>query len=126
MHKGHCNSAVVDSKLINNRGNAYLSLYQTGGVDGLLIQGNTIRTDKGTSDGIAGIFVDANRHGQQYPCRNVHIIDNITAGSGIEIAGAPGERNLIAHNRHEGAGGKIIKRTSTELKDNIGYAVEVK
>ena len=123
MHEGHCNSAVVNSRLINNRGNAYLSIFKTGGVDGLLIEGNTIRTDKGTSDGIAAIFVASDRNGLKYPCQGVHINKNITSGSGIEIGGGAGKDNLISHNRHEGANGRLIIRTEVKQDGNTGYTL---
>lgn len=125
MHEGHCNSAVVDSKLIGNRGNAYLSIFHTGGINGLLIRGNTIRTDKGTSDGIAAIYVMSSRHGQDYPCENVHVLDNVTSGSGIQIGGGPGKGNRVAGNRHEGPNGKIIVGTAVDVTGNTGYT-EVK
>ncbi|HEX41702.1 MAG TPA: hypothetical protein ENN81_06525 [Phycisphaerales bacterium] len=37
MHENHCNAHIKDSRLVNNRGNAYLSLYKTGGI---LIKGD--------------------------------------------------------------------------------------
>ena len=126
MHEGHCNSAIVDSKLINNRGNTYLSLFRTGGIDGLLIQGNTIRTSPKSGTGFAAIFVAADRNDQSFPCRNVRILDNVTAGSGIEIDGSPGEDNVIQGNRHEGPGGKILQHTQATVQDNTGYTVEEK
>ena len=43
MHEDHVNATVKDSVLTNNRGNAYLSIYQTAGIDGLLVEGNDIR-----------------------------------------------------------------------------------
>lgn len=121
MHEGHCNSAIVDSRLINNRGNAYLSLFHTGGIDGLLIQGNTIRTVKGMSDGIAAIYVAAERNNTPYPAHAVRILNNTTSGSGIQISGTPGTDNLIANNHHEGEGGKLVTKTEVELKNNTGY-----
>ena len=35
MHEDHCNSAIVDSRLVGNRVNSYLSIYKCGPIDGL-------------------------------------------------------------------------------------------
>ena len=43
MHENHCNSAIIDSVLRGNRGNAYLSLYKTGLIDGLVVAENDVR-----------------------------------------------------------------------------------
>ena len=47
MHEDHVNSTIHDSVLTNNRGNTYLSLYKTAGIDGLLVEGNDIRLGDG-------------------------------------------------------------------------------
>ena len=46
-HEAHFNSAVKDSRLIGNKGNAYLSSYRVHGIDGRLIRGNDVRVPKG-------------------------------------------------------------------------------
>lgn len=125
MHEDHVNSTVLDSKLINNKGNSYLSIYLTGGINGLLVQGNDIRT----SGGISAIYVVANRSAGRgkwtpFECRNVQILGNTTAGSGIEIGGAPAENNLIKGNRHIGERGKIINGANARVEDNQGYDIE--
>jgi len=63
MHEDHANSTIKDSRLTNNKGNTYLSMYKTAGIDGLLVEGNDIRLDDGrqTIAGGAAIFVSANR-----------------------------------------------------------------
>ncbi|MBE0535586.1 MAG: hypothetical protein IH624_07940 [Phycisphaerae bacterium] len=122
MHEGHVNSTIKDSRLAGNRGNAYLSLYKTAGVDGLVIENNDIRT----GGGIAAIYVNANRNADTHPCRNVRIVNNTTAGSGILIAGEPGEKNVIQGNRHIGGGGTIVNEAAAELADNTGYMVKGK
>ena len=50
MHEDHCNSTIVDSRLVNNRGNSYLSLFHAGEISGLHIEGNDISTQAGDSD----------------------------------------------------------------------------
>lgn len=60
MHENHCNAHIRDSRITGNRGNAYLSLYKTGGIDGLLIEGNDISVDHGMA-----IFVDADHDGNR-------------------------------------------------------------
>lgn len=126
MHEGHANSVIRDSKLINNKGNAYISMYLTAGIDGLLIAGNDIRPQgPGTDTRIATIFVNANRNYDKHYCRNVRIIDNVTFGSGILIAGEPAENNLIKGNRHIGPQGTIRNQASAVVEDNVGYEVVV-
>ena len=51
----------------DNRGNAYLSIYQTAGIDALLVEGNDIRIDRGAG-GEPAIHVTANRTNQAFPC----------------------------------------------------------
>ena len=117
MHEDHVNSTVLDSKVINNKGNAYISIYKTGGINGLLVQGNDIRT----SGGIAAIYIVADRNSGRHECRNVRIIENTTAGSGITIAGHPAENNVVTKNRHIGAGEKLINLAAAQVEDNSGY-----
>lgn len=121
MHEDHANSTVLDSLLAHNHGNAYLSIYKTGGVDGLVVQGNDIRTH----GGIAAIFVVANRNASHHPLRNVSILDNITAGSGIRVAGAPAEGVVLRDNQHVGPGGSIkLEAAGAVVEDNAGFVME--
>ena len=117
MHEDHVNSSVLDGKIINNTGNSYISIYKTGGIDGLLVKGNDIRTP----GGISAIYVVANRNSGPHECRNVKIIGNTTAGSGIRIAGSPAENNVIKDNRHIGADGKIVNEANARCRNNTGY-----
>jgi len=117
MHEDHVNSTILDSALVNNTGNSYLSLYKCGGIDGLLVKGNKIRTE----GGIEAIYVVANRNKSQHPCRRVTIEDNVTSGSGIRIEGEPGSDNVIRNNRHEGSSGRIVNAAAAVLSGNEGY-----
>lgn len=117
MHEDHVNSSVLDSKLINNKGNTYISIYKTGGINGLLVKGNDIRT----RGGISAIYVVADRNSGPYECKNVTIVGNTTAGSGIHIAGSPAENNIVKNNRHIGEGGKIINNANARCENNTGY-----
>ncbi|MBN1817711.1 MAG: hypothetical protein JW828_10140 [Sedimentisphaerales bacterium] len=117
MHEDHVNSTVLDSRILNNKGNSYISIYKTAGINGLLVKGNDIRT----SGGISAIYVVANRNSGPYECCNVTIEDNITAGSGIQIAGDPSLNNSIRNNVHVGGGGKIINEADAILENNAGY-----
>ena len=117
MHEDHVNSTVRNSKVISNRGNTYISIYKTAGIDGLLIRDNDIRT----SDGIATIYAVANRNSGPYECRNVTIEGNTTAGSGIRIAGDPASGNVIRNNRHIGPGGRIVNDADARCENNTGY-----
>lgn len=117
MHEDHVNSFVLDSRVINNKGNTYISIFKTGGIDGLLVKGNNIRTP----GGISAIYVVADRNRGRYECKNVTIVDNTTAGSGIEIGGNPAENNIIKNNRHIGPNGKIINNAKAACENNTGY-----
>nr|MCU0780631.1 hypothetical protein [Akkermansiaceae bacterium] len=120
MHEDHCNSSIRDSVMRGNRGNAYLSLYKTAGIDGLLIEGNDIRPPGGASS-IAPIFVSANRTREPFPIRNVTIRGNTTNGA-ILIEGKPGENNLVEGNQFVGQGeGVIQNRASATVRDNRGF-----
>ena len=130
MHEDHVNSTVKDSVLTRNRGNAYLSIYQTAGVDGLLVEGNQIRIDPGAG-GEAAITVAACRVNTPFPCRNVRILNNTVSGRGISIDGSKDEssNNLVQGNKTEGpAFGKegyvIRNRAGAKVEDNAGFTVE--
>ena len=127
MHEDHVNSTVKDSVLTNNRGNTYLSIYKTAGIDGLLIEGNDIRLGDGRqtiANGTA-IFVDANRNKEKFACRNVRIVGNTTAGGGILIAGTPAADNVVKGNRHLGdTPARLINRAAATVAGNTNYAVE--
>ncbi|MCA9267156.1 MAG: hypothetical protein KDA41_01730 [Planctomycetales bacterium] len=117
MHEDHCNSDIRDSRLTNNKGNAYLSIYKCGVIDGLTVEGNDIRVGGG-----AAIMVVSNRNSGSAPCRNVTIAGNVTAGGGIVIAGAPASGNAVENNRHVGAQGNALRNeASARLSGNQGY-----
>ena len=80
MHEDHCNSTIKDSRLTNNRGNTYLSLYKCGPINGLLVEGNDIRLGDGKQviAGGAAIYVVADRNSGRQPIRNVAITGNTT------------------------------------------------
>jgi len=132
MHENHCNSAIVDSVLRGNRGNAYLSLYKTGLIDGLLVEDNDIRVPEqedrnrpGINRAVA-IFVEADhdiRKGRRGPCRNVTIVDNRTIG-GILLGGDPSKDNVICEN-HNLQGTALIKKQvdHVNLEGNRGYEI---
>ncbi len=117
MHEDHCNSDIRDSRLTNNRGNSYLSIYKCGTIDGLHIEGNDISVP----GKIADIYVVANRNSGSQPCRNVRILNNVTRSHGIQIAGDPGENNLVKGNEHIGGGGKLTNEARAKVEGNRGY-----
>jgi hypothetical protein len=124
MHEDHVNATVKDSVLTNNRGNAYLSIYQTAGIDGLLVEGNDIRIDRGAG-GEPAIHVTANRTNDPFPCRNVRIVNNSVSGRGILISGVPGENNLIKGNKVLGpAPQKIRNQANALVENNEGFEVD--
>ncbi len=120
MHEGHANCTIRDSVLEGNRGNAYLSMYKTAGIDGLVVRNNDIRTP----GGISAIFVDADRNWDRHYCRDVVIEDNITAGSGILISGEPASGNVVRNNRHIGDGPASLRNVAgAEVEGNVNYEV---
>ena len=130
MHENHCNSAIIDSVLRNNRGNTYLSLYKTGSIDGLLIEGNDIRVEKrddrdapGINRAIA-IFVESDhdiRKNNRGPCCNVTIINNTTVG-GILLGGQPSSGNIVQGNRNiQGTARIYLQARLVKIEDNKGY-----
>ena len=126
MHEGHANSIVKDSRLVGNKGNSYLSIFATGGIDGLLIEGNDIRPKgPGTDVKIESIYVVADQYsrGERHECRNVRIINNTTAGSGIRIAGEPAENNIVKGNRNVGARGRLYNQARAVVENNENYEV---
>ncbi len=125
MHEDHVNSTVLDSKLLDNKGNSYLSIYKTGGINGLVVKGNDIRTPAG----ISAIYVVADRNPgrnqtNRFECKNVLIEGNTTAGSGIEVCGEPAANNVVRNNTHVGPGGMIVNKAAAELENNTGYELK--
>jgi hypothetical protein len=127
MHEGHVNSTIKDSRIIHNRGNSYLSIFLTAGIDGLLVEGNDIRPrGPGTDTQISSIFVVSDRNWDRHYLRNVRIENNTTAGSGISIIGTPAANNLVKGNRHVGERpGVIVNGAEARLENNTGYTVKI-
>jgi len=126
MHENHCNSALIGSTLMQNRGNAYLSLYKIGLIDGLAVERNDVRVPEKIKDGLnqaVAIYVEADRdirNNNRGPCRNVTIAGNTTAG-GILLGGEPSSGNVIRGNRNLGATAAIKLRAEARLDGNEGY-----
>ena len=126
MHEDHANSTIRDSRLLGNKGNSYVSLFGCGGINGLLIEGNDIRPGgPGTDVKISSIYCVADRigAGTRAECKNVSIVNNVTAGSGIRISGQPAANNVVKGNRNVGAQGLIINNAQAAVADNENYAV---
>ena len=122
MHEAHVNSAIKDSELIGNKGNAYISLYRVHGIDGLIIRDNHIQS-KGQ---IQAIFALSGFFEKKFPCRDVTIENNITENSGILIEGTPSSNNVVRNNRHVGKGGVILNLANAKVSGNKGYEVKTK
>lgn len=119
MHEDHCNSTVLQSRLVGNRVNSYLSIYKCGPIDGLVIEGN----DVSVSGKIADIYVVSNRNSGPQPCHNVAIVRNVTHSNGILLAGHPASGNRILENVHKGARpGFIRNEAAAVVRGNINYA----
>lgn len=117
MHEAWENVGVRDSRIVNNRGNAYICLWRVP-VKGLEIRGNHIRAAGQAAVTVLGI---TNRN-KPLPCRNVVIEGNTTEGSGIRIVGE-GTGNVIRGNRHLDlrSQGFISNFAHAETSDNTGY-----
>lgn len=114
MHEDHVNSIVKDSEILNNDGNTYISIYKTGGIDGLIVKDNNITSR---------IFVVANRNSGNHFCNNVAIEANETPT--IIIAGEPAEGNVIRFNINPTNEPGLIKNdANANLVANEGYEVE--
>lgn len=123
MHEDHCNSTIMNSRLVNNRGNSYLSLFHVGEVDGLHVEGNDISTQAGDSD----IYVTAARHKKagDFPIRRVTIVKNVTRTNGIRVQGWPSEKVVVKDNRHIGTKpGRLLDEANAVLSNNSNYEVQ--
>jgi len=124
MHEDHCNSTIVDSYLINNHGNSYLSIFHVGEINGLYIEGNDISVGHSIQD----IYVATPRHKQpgDFPIRNVAIVKNITRSNGIRVYGYPSEKVVVKDNKHIGEKpGVILNEANAELNNNVNYIVKI-
>jgi hypothetical protein len=102
MHEDHANSTIKDSVMTGNKGNAYLSLYKTAGIDGLLVEGNEIRLADNAGT-LPAIFVCSNRTNESFPTNRVRILNNVVGGTGIGIDGSiESSQNIIKGNRTQG------------------------
>jgi len=117
MHEDHANSIIKDSVLRNNKGNSYLSLYKTAGIDGLIVEGNEAPS----------IMVVADRNSGRFPIRNVRIENNVVGAgkSSIRVAGDPAENVVIKNNRHKGEGeAVIVNQANAKVTGNKGFREE--
>jgi len=124
MHEDHCNSIIVDSRLVNNRGNSYLSMFHVGEVNGLHVEGNDISTPRRDSD----VYVTAPRHKKpgDFPIRRLTIVKNTTRSNGIRVMGWPAEKVVIKDNKHVGAkAGVILNEANADVSNNTNYEVKV-
>jgi hypothetical protein len=127
MHEDHANSTIRDSVMTGNKGNAYLSLYKTAGINGLLVENNEILLADNAGS-LPAIFVCSNRTNDAFPTRNVRILNNTVGGTGIIIDGSKeSSNNLIQGNRTKGpangrAGGYVIfNQANAKVENNTGF-----
>jgi len=93
MHEAYCNTAIKDSRLLNNTGNRYLCLWCVH-VDGLLIQGNKV-----TATGAAIHVLGGGR-----TVRNLRIVGNELTAGRINVSARVAENIEIRGNRYAGPG----------------------
>jgi hypothetical protein len=131
MHENHENSIVLGSRVINNKGNAYICFWRVS-VDGLLVEGNDIDlVDHNPPITVRG----RKRHNPaKVVVRNVRIVNNVTRASrkrdrdwlltGILVSGDVTEDVVIRGNRHEGPEpGYIVNEADAQLESNEGYLI---
>jgi hypothetical protein len=131
MHENHTNSIVLNSRITDNTGNAYVCLWRVP-VDGLLIEGNTIDA----TGWRRGIWVFGTKRHIDAPCpvADCRILNNtITAGDEdtpgegpveLLIMGAAPEDNIVRNNRYEGpAKARLVNAADAEMEGNTGFAV---
>lgn len=115
MHEAYHNSALRDSRMLNNTGNRYLCFWTTD-VDGLLVQGNKISATR------AAIHV----LGKGRTIRNVKIVNNELSAGGINVSAGQSENIQIQQNRFTGqAAGNITVDHLDWARDNQNFAVEL-
>jgi hypothetical protein len=124
MHESWENIDIRNSIMRNNVGNQYLCFWRVP-VNGLLIEGNRIRTKLEWH----AIFVNSQTRFSKdnlvdLPTKNVIIRKNITEGGGIKLLGE-GRGNSIVKNRHTIENeARILDRTGAQLEDNNGYLLD--
>ncbi len=115
MHEAYHNSAVRDSKMLNNVGNRYLCLWTTE-IDGLLVQGNKVCA-KGAAIHVLG---------KGKTIRNVKIIGNELSAGGINVSAGQPENIHIRKNGFTGLGNASITVDQLDwATDNRGFATEL-
>ncbi|MGC9343718.1 MAG: hypothetical protein ACP5E3_13525, partial [Bacteroidales bacterium] len=124
MHESWENIDIRNSIMRNNVGNQYLCFWRVP-VNGLLIEGNRIRTKLGWH----AIFVNSQTRFSKenlvdLPVNNVIIRNNITEGGGIKILGE-GKGNTIEKNLHTVKNeASIIDKTGAKINENKGYSID--
>ena len=119
MHERHTNSEIRDSRLIDNRGNAYLCMWRVP-IRGLEIRGNVMDTDSSIGD---IVVLGHHSHGG-VTLQGIVIEDNVTRGRGISVTGGEADNDvLIRGNRHEGENGRIRNTAGARLEGNEGYEI---
>ena len=71
------------------------------------------------------IHVTAHRTQENFPCRNVRILNNTVSGRGILISGSPSENNRIEGNKAVGPiPQKIKNQANATVNNNEGFEVD--
>ena len=120
MHIAESNTAVVDSKIINNTGNAYIGIWRVP-INGLEIRGNKVATD--SRHGAISVLGATRRHETIFSVKNVVIAENETINSGVMVVG-DGENITIRGNTYKGAKGKNMLWNfsgAETVVDNVGF-----
>lgn len=123
MHESHNNSTIKDSKLINNKGNAYICIWRLP-VDGLEIRGNQVSVHNPLWGSICVLGEKRGKKGPKdvFEVKNVTIEGNTTEKAGIMVTGK-GSNITIRGNKHVGEEGNFIRNYAgaETVEDNEGY-----
>jgi len=126
MHENHVNSKVLDSRIIGNKGNAYICVWRVE-VDGLEIAGNRIEKAPSAVIGVeAAINVQGRKSSGEkryVPVRNLRIENNFVTNAGIVALGESRGGNIVKGNHYAGAseGLLVIENSVAGNEANEGF-----
>lgn len=114
MHEAWDNCGIVDSRVVGNRGNTYLSIWRVP-MDGLLVQGNEI-------DNLSLGSGAGNKPGprREMPVRNVQVIGN--KANRIGVGGEPNVGGRIKDNIAPSGKGVIMAPPGMTRENNQGFS----
>ena len=123
LHEDHANSTVVGARAIGNVGNANISVYRVGAIDGLEVSGNELRLARAQRGRPFAIYVSALRGEHLNSCGGAAVHDNVVESGGILMRGRDAGENRITDNRCLDVPQELVNEASAELRGNVGFSV---